>query len=448
MMQAATLRSPPIRIGLLLLAAILLVFLLGRLLAPPPPPLPVLPDRTPTNGAPRDFASALVRIDRMIVDSRARARARGGEWLIQEKFANDLIQRGRLTGSFDDYAEAQRALDHGFATAPAGAGPHLTQASLDMSMHRLDRAARALDAIDRYVVPPEPEAVAEVGAMRGDIAFYRGDYAGALARYRTAAGGEPVGGLRLAYHAMRTGKPDAALAAIDRVERRMAFPTAQMLANLSLLRGSIELQRGRWDAASVAFDHAARLFPGSWLVAAHRAQMLALTGRRADAIRAMERVAQASGAPDAMDALASLYRAEGRSAPARDWAARAGAIWARRLALFPEAAYGHAVEHELAFGDPRRALDLAEKDYAARPHGATAVALGWARLANNDPAGALAAVRPLDAAGWVSAEQHLVAAQAEAMLGRTEPASAERDKALAINPRAADPAAALIWFGH
>ena len=41
------------------------------------------------------------------------------------------------------------------------------------------------------------------------------------------------------------------------------------------------------------------------------------------------------------------------------------------------------MEHELAFGEPRRALDLALKDHAARPYAGTQIALGWAWLANN-----------------------------------------------------------------
>jgi hypothetical protein len=34
------------------------------------------------------------------------------------------------------------------------------------------------------------------------------------------------------------------------------------------------------------------------------------------------------------------------------------------------------------------------------------------------------------------------------MLGNSDRSDAARDAALAINPRAFDPAASLIWFGH
>jgi Tfp pilus assembly protein PilF len=114
----------------------------------------------------------------------------------------------------------------------------------------------------------------------------------------------------------------------------------------------------------------------------------------------------------------------------------------------PEAAYGHAVEHELAFGNPDRALRLAQLDYKARPYGVTAIALAWAYIGANRPADALRVIDPVLRSAWVSADQHIVAAQAHLLLGQTEEADAERQKALAINPRCFDREAALIWFGH
>ena len=106
------------------------------------------------------------------------------------------------------------------------------------------------------------------------------------------------------------------------------------------------------------------------------------------------------------------------------------------------------MEHYLAFGDPARALDLAQRDYAARPYGGSAIALAWAELANNRPAEALRLMDRLATGPWVSADQHIVAAQAHALLGQSDAADAEQQKALAINPHGLDRDAALIWFGH
>jgi len=406
--------------------------------------------REPSGGGPRSYAAALARADQVVTGSAELQRAAPGEWLVEERLAHALMARARLTGSWSDYAAAQQALDRGFANAPPGAGPHLTQAALAFAMHRLDAAAASLDAIDHYAVPPEREVVIEAKATRGDIAFYRGRYDEARRIYQQvhADPDDPSILLRMANLEARTGQSDAAIALIERCERAARLPNAQYLADLALRRGAIELQRGRWDDASAYFDRAARLFPGWWLAEAHRAQMMALRGREADAIRSFEKIARSGNSPEAMDALASLYRARGDHDRATFWADAARMIWSQRLAMFPEAAYGHAVEHLLAFGDPAQALDLARRDHANRPYGLTATALAWALIATNDPKAALAAINPVLQSPWKSAEARLAASQANLLLGRTDAADAEQQAALELNPHAADRSAALIWFGH
>jgi predicted RNA polymerase sigma factor len=79
---------------------------------------------------------------------------------------------------------------------------------------------------------------------------------------------------------------------------------------------------------------------------------------------------------------------------------------------------------------------------------ASAVALAWAEIANNRPAAALAILKPVLASAYVSADQHVAAAQAHLLMGHDREAQAERKAALAINPHALDRDAALVWFGH
>ncbi|RYD81241.1 MAG: hypothetical protein EOP61_43135 [Sphingomonadales bacterium] len=220
----------------------------------------------------------------------------------------------------------------------------------------------------------------EAALTSGDLAFYRGDYASALKLYRGAGGNadDPATLLRIANHLGRTGHADEAIALIDRSEASARLPNARYLADLALRRGTIELQRGRWDQAARQFDRAAALFPGWWLAEAHRAQMLALAGKTGPATAAFLHIVRNNPSPEAMDALASLYRARGDRERSTFWADQARMIWNERLRLFPEASYGHAVEHLLAFGDPAMALDFARRDFANRPYGLTATALAWA----------------------------------------------------------------------
>ena len=449
-LSALSLRAPGVRRLALLALTTALLLVLAHWLAPDGDlRLGRGHARAPTRGAPLTYDEAVARTDGLITGAKALAAVRGDEWLVQEKLASPQIERARLTGDFGDYAAAQATLDRAFAVAAKGSGPHMSQVALDLTLHRLRHAELMLDAVDHYAVRPEAEVRADSRAARGDIAFYRGDYAGALRLYEPPPGSAgDADTFRLAVYLAKTGQVDKALASLDRMQRQMRFPTAQGLANLDLQRGALELQRGAWDKATADFAHADRIFPGYWLAQAHRAQMLALTGKRGEAIAQFEAVARRNASPEVMDALASLYRAQGDYPNSRLWSDRAGAIWETRLKQIPEAAWGHAIEHYLAFGDPARALDLAQRDYAARPYGLPAIALGWAYIANNRPADALALMDKVTASGWVSADQHIVAAQAHALLGQSDAAEAEQQKALAINPHGLDRDAALIWFGH
>ena len=437
----------PARLFIAGMLAILIVTGAGWLLARPQASSPV--ERAPSGGGPRSYARAMAQADANIEGAALLAQASPGDWLVEERLASALIARARLTGSFADYAGAQAALDRAFATAPKGAGPHPIQLALDFAMHRLNRADAMLDAIDTYAVSDDPLRT-EAALTRGDLAFYRGDYTGALKLYRSAGGGENDPGtlLRMANYLARTGKADEAIALIDRCEATARLPNARYLADLALRRGTIELQRGRRDAAARQFDRAAALFPGWWLADAHRAQMLALSGERVPAITAFLAVVRRNPSPEAMDALASLYRAGGDRDRSTFWADQARMIWNERLRLFPEASYGHAVEHLLAFGDPATALDLARRDYTNRPYGLTATALAWALIASNEPGRALAVIKPHLRSQWVSAEIHLAASQAHLLLGQVDAAEAEHRAAIDLNPHAADRNAALLWFGH
>jgi hypothetical protein len=121
------------------------------------------------------YPDALARTNAILVGAVGLAEQHRDEWLFQERLANAHIARARLTGSFADYAAADAALRRAFALAPKGAGPHQTQAALDMGLHRLQPASDMLDAIDRYAVPVEAEIRTELAGARGDIAFYRGE---------------------------------------------------------------------------------------------------------------------------------------------------------------------------------------------------------------------------------------------------------------------------------
>jgi hypothetical protein len=142
-------------------------------------------------GFARTYPEAIARLDAAIADGRARVAAGPDQWLLHEILARNYLAKARLSGSFDDFAAARSALARAFELAPPGSGPHLSQAALDFGMHRLNDSERQLALIDAYAIPPDPVERAEIAAMRGDLAFYRGDY-----RPRCARSNAPTRSLR------------------------------------------------------------------------------------------------------------------------------------------------------------------------------------------------------------------------------------------------------------
>ena len=162
----------------------------------------------------------------------------------------------------------------------------------------------------------------------------------------------------------------------------------------------------------------------------------------------MRGVAARSGSAEAMDALAMLLRAQGTGGESRLWAGRADALWRKRLNQMPEAAYGHALEHELVFGTPERALDLATRNLAARPYGESRLLMASALLMNGRTGPALDQLALAESSGWRSAPMYALRAQALELSGRAPDAEAARQQAQALNPHVFEPATALVWFSH
>ena len=454
-MNAMAVAAPPVRrsiAALFLLAGAGLAFGYFQWKPARDLPPPAVPSRAVSHEVaaasqtafPTTQADALARIDEVLAFDIERSR--GGGWLNHAMVGNGYAGRARLTGSFEDYGRAGDAYARAFAVADPGFGPHLDRAAYNVTVHRLGAVAPDLERIDHYAMPVDDATRAVVIGLRGDLQFYRGHYGEALKLYEQARSLDKSmpASFRLANYWAAMGDPDLALRYISEAETKLDPRQQQGLAALEMQRGAIELRRGRWAEAEGHFSRAGRIFPGNPAIEGRIASMRALRGDIAGAIAIYRRIAEGSHSAEAMDAIASLYRAQGDQANAGLWAARAGAIWERRLAMLPEAAYGHALDHFLAFGDPARALDIARRNHANRPYAEAAIGLAWALLANREPAEALRALESVLASGWESADQHVAAAQAYALLGRGEEAEAQRAAALALNPRSLDPSPALL----
>jgi tetratricopeptide (TPR) repeat protein len=225
-------------------------------------------------------------------------------------------------------------------------------------------------------------------------------------------------------------------------------PSPSFRADSLLRQGELRLAQGKWPEATRMFAQADQVFPGWWRAEMRVAQMQALNGDVAGAIAAFEGVAARADAPEAMDILAGLYRSRGNAANARTWAARAGGIWTERLALLPEAAWAHAVEHELAFGSAQRALELARRNVQNRPYAPSRVLLAKALLANGQIDEAAKELEAAGQQGFVSSELELSRAEVLAAKGDGDGVEAAKARAMSINPHALDRNPSFAWLDH
>lgn len=413
----------------------------------PVPPFPQPEQTAPIIG---DHMSDLKSLEARIDSIEKEAPGRLNDWLTWEDLARARQARSRLTGSYADLAAAQVAMDQAFKLSRPGAGPHLVQALVHFSSHRLDKTQAALDAIARYKSPPPLNEQADAEALRGDVAFYNGDLVRAQTHYREAERLFPGEGtaFRRAIIAWRSGDRAEADRQFRLADGANMVPTASGRANILLQRAALALEFGDRDMAGKLIADADALYPGDWRVAMRRAQIDALAGQTKEAIRAFEAIASQTGNPEPMDIVAGLSRSVGDAANSRKWADRAGAIWKQRIAVLPQASWGHALEHELAFGDPKTALIYAARNHAARPYGESLIGLAKAWMANGRTDYALALTARAKRQGWNSVELYLVEADALALQGKGAEAEAARGRAVALNPKALERNPAFVWLSH
>lgn len=363
-------------------------------------------------GPPHTHAQAVSRATAAIADAKRLAATAPDQWLLQEGLAAHYLGRAQLTGSCDDYAAAESALDTAFKLAPPGSGPHMLRARLDFSMHRLAAAERQLAAMDRYAVPPESGERSDISAMRGDIAFYSGQYRRALALYDQADALVPgATRFRRAIHAARTGDANRADALFAAASQEAAALAPQTRSYFQLQRGILDLDRGRLDEALLHFREADRLFPGFWLNQEHIAEVLTLQGKTAEAEQLYKDIVRRTGHPEFIDALAGIAERRGDAVGAASLLGRASAIWERRLQQFPESAYGHGVDHCLGKRDWPCALRLAEANYRARPFGEAAILLARAQLGSGQVEAARQTIEGVLASTWRTVDLHKTAAE-------------------------------------
>lgn len=386
---------------------------------------------------PLDYTAALAECDRTILWQAARA-APGNSSLEYKALADLHRNRAMLTGDYDEYALAEDALARAFAIAPEPSGPYGTRARLALTLHRVPQATADLD-VWKHLPRLDSSDRSGIAMLEGDLAMLTGRFEDARAAYHAAEHEEPTSGTMLAI-AQLSWRSGAMTQGRDRFEdglRRYHGPRGQFTAWARVQLAQLELDRGQFSAALAEVDEAEQELPGWWFVAEIRARTLELLGRVVEARALYEQLATTPGHPEDLDGLAGLLRDSDDPFLAQSFIDRARVLHEERVARFPEAATGHAVDHYLQLEtDPARALELAESDHALRPGLVQTVKLAQAYVKAHRLEDARAVLAPILASPFSSGELHGTASIVLQALGDDTGADAARARAEAIDPHA------------
>lgn len=397
---------------------------------------------------PRNFDDAMSFADDRVRSKRHFVEASSGEWLREEMLALALMNRFRLSGDHGDLDEARSLLEAGLGRVVDPAGPSLTRAQLALMLHDLDATSDALDRFDRTVAPTPAETAAAT-ALRGDIAFQRGNLADAERFYRKANELAPGfgGAARLANTALWSGHIDRATS-LARQSFRDTRMTPQDHARGALMLANFQYAKGDLDAAGQWIAEAEKAFKGFWLVEAYAAQQLAAEGDWDQSIDRLRTLARETREPEVIDALVGILRHRGKDAEADRWTAIATKEWDAMLGKSRAAYRLHAAEHHLDFGDPARALSLAREEVAARPFGEAIEVLASAYLANGKPNEALSWLEEAERRGFRAVSLDMARGEVLESLGRSDEAATYYERAKTLNPEADGDLRKLLRFGH
>ena len=380
------------------------------------------------------YSSLLTDVTQRIDGMQKRANGRPEDWLIRMHLGTVLLERAGLTNHIADFGRVEAVLDDAMAIAPAGSGPALLGARFNFSIHRLDAAEKYLDIIDRRAVPRRDD---QIGAqvLRAEIALQRGQYQAAFDGLTAAAAVEPASAnAELALYHAKTGDPLKAEAMLADALQSTDKTDPRRRAWIKLQLGIVAMDRGELLVALEHLQGADAELAGWWLVQEQIAEVHSRRDHHDKAIAIYEELVRTADLPQHMDALAALYRHMGKPEQAEALIVQSAARWEQQLARFPESAMGHGLQHHLQFGPPKRALELALDNYAARPGGDAQVLLAMAYLQSGQAAEALAVIEKTLASPYRTARLHDVAATTYAALANTAAAEEQASLRLALNP--------------
>lgn len=387
----------------------------------------------------RTYDDEIADADLRIAGSRKLAENQPTSYLAADRVANTFLSRARLTGDYADYRHAEEWVDKAFAVNTSKGrdiGPHGTRASLNSTLHRLDRVDADFER--SQLGPKDNITVSGHKLFAGNLALQRGKYDDAARLLdESVALHETVANLSSkAYFVLGTGDVEGSEALYRKAIGLYHGSSKEPMAWLHLQLGLSDLGRGRYDEALAHYREAETHLSGYWLIDEHIAEILTLTGKVEDAKALYLDIIARTNNPEFMDAMAGIMLEAGNQAEADAYVAKALERYEELMAMYPEASYGHALEHFIEFGDdPKATIDMAEKNHALRPNADAKILLAQAYLKGDRGKDAQRVIEEALATPWRTADLHAVAAAVYRAVGDTTNADTQMTAAKAINPK-------------
>jgi tetratricopeptide (TPR) repeat protein len=352
------------------------------------------------------------------------------DFVSAQNLALVLYTRGRLTGSADDYAAAQNAVEQGLRAYPGDIGGRTMKALLQYTLHDFAGALATAAAV-------HDEDATALGALAtvGDSQLELGQYDAAAATYAAVAATQPGAAVtaRLARLASLRGDDAgaASLAARATREARAEGSDGPSLAFYPYLEGYLAFQAGRLDDAVAADRAALAAWPGSHLAHEALAKALAAKGQIDPAIAEYEQAIAIVPQPEYLAGLGDLQRLTGRGDLAAQQDATVRAIAGLQASLYNRQLVLFDVNHGENLAE---ALRLAENELTTRKDVYGWDADAWALLANGRALDADEAMRHALALGTHDSLLDYHAGMIAKALGDRDRAVALLERALERNP--------------
>ncbi len=352
------------------------------------------------------------------------------DFVSAENLALVYYTRGRLTGSADDYALAQTAVDQALSAYPDDPGGRTMRALLQYTLH--DFAAALTGAQSIYDADPTAlQALATVGDSQLEL----GRYDAASATFAALAKVQPGAAVtaRLARLAALRGDDQqaATLAARATTEAKAEGTEGTSFAFYPYLEGYLAFQAGRLADAVTADRAALTAWPGSHLAHEGLARALAAQGKLDAAVTEYQAAIAIVPQPEYLAGLGDVYALQGKANLAAAQYATVRAIAGLQARLYNRQLVLFNVNHGQNLAE---ALTLAENEVAVRQDVYGWDADAWALLANGRAADADTAMHKALALGTHDSLLDYHAGMIAAALGDSAQARTLLQQALDRNP--------------